>query len=79
MNISRGRAPIIEPVRVDSKSLAGKLKPKSNKPVIFQGDSGNALVRDGSLGFPCAIGAPDVFVRISGVIEFISECIDKSL
>lgn len=48
---------------------------------VFQGDSGSALVRvsDGqqvgvvSWGFPCARGAPDMFVRVSAFGDWLQE------
>ncbi|XP_072948306.1 chymotrypsin-2-like [Epargyreus clarus] len=52
---------------------------------MCNGDSGSALVRKDILqqigivswGFPCAIGAPDVFVRIGGFKEWITSIIGK--
>lgn len=46
-----------------------------------QGDSGSALVSLSSgkqigivsWGFPCALGAPDMFVRVSGFKDFLKD------
>lgn len=52
-----------------------------------QGDSGSALILQEtgeqigivSWGFPCAVGAPDMFTRISAFKDFLSEHVGKDL
>ncbi|XP_037293307.1 chymotrypsin-1 isoform X2 [Manduca sexta] len=69
-----GRAPPINP-EVEICTL------HSRRHGMCNGDSGSALVsiKHGrqigivSWGFPCALGVPDVFVRISGVKHYLDE------